>query len=125
MISADKCKHYNGTVNARCGLGIAYESVMVDHDRMVCGSGHEVARSLPCMRKYNPGGATCDKQEFPTPEELAVQEAKDERTTDLMRRGLSSCCESPIDESRVIREGRHKGHGPRFCSKCGRCVLVV
>jgi hypothetical protein len=38
---------------------------------------------------------------------------------------LSPCCEAPIDESRVIRDGCYKGHGPRFCSKCGELVYMV
>jgi hypothetical protein len=42
-----------------------------------------------------------------------------------MKRNVSSCCEAPIDESQVITEGQFKGHGPRYCSKCKRCVYMV
>lgn len=38
---------------------------------------------------------------------------------------LSSCCNAAIDKSHVITSGRHKGHGPRYCSKCGRCLFMV
>lgn len=60
----------------------------------------------------------------PTP---ADREAEIDRILALMERGLSSCCEAPIDTSRVIdRPGhRHHGHGPRTCSKCGGFLFVV
>jgi hypothetical protein len=43
----------------------------------------------------------------------------------LLARGLSPCCEAPIDKSRVIRKGRHRGHGPRICSKCHQLVFFI
>ena len=44
---------------------------------------------------------------------------------ELIAKGFSPCCEAPIDKSRVIAEGRHKGHGARFCSKCKKVVYMV
>lgn len=35
------------------------------------------------------------------------------------------CCNAPIDTSHVIREGRNKNHGPRFCSKCKKLLFMV
>ena len=64
----------------------------------------------------------------------------EERTVDLMLKGLSSCCEAPLDTSKVINSdqlknhgtlfwvinsGQFKNHGPRFCSKCKRLCFVV
>jgi hypothetical protein len=46
-----------------------------------------------------------------------------EKTSDKVK--LSSCCNAPYDESHVIKEGRHKGHGIRYCSKCGRPLFMV
>lgn len=130
---ATRCIHHNGTTNDRCLAGVRYADVAVDHAPIKYrherhgsqGSPYSLSRSLPCMGKYNLGGATCVKLELLSAEEIAADEAAHQRTMDLMRLGLSSCCEAPIDESQVIRSGRHKGHGPRFCSKCRRCVFMV
>jgi len=53
--------------------------------------------------------------------------AKDVQTNeiDLILRGISPCCKAPIDESKVIPRGKYKGHGPRYCSKCRKCVLMA
>jgi hypothetical protein len=48
-----------------------------------------------------------------------------EHAESCIRRGVSACCEAPIDESRVITSGRHKGHGPRICSRCWKIVFMV
>lgn len=45
-----------------------------------------------------------------------------ERTSAL---DLSNCCEAPIDYSQVIEKGRYKNHGPRYCSKCKKCLFMV
>jgi hypothetical protein len=39
--------------------------------------------------------------------------------------GLTACCNAELDQSRVITSGRHAGHGPRMCSKCGKVVFIV
>lgn len=131
-----KCRHFNGTSNGRCEAGVKYESVNVQHEpiryRNLRPGGkpeptvYTISGSLPCADRFNLGGhATCPSYSPLTAEEIAERDAADKRSMDLLRQGLSSCCEAPIDESRVIREGRHKGHGPRYCGKCGRCVFVV
>lgn len=56
----------------------------------------------------------------PKCEENAVERI--ERTSAL---DLSNCCEAPIDYSQVIEKGRYKNHGPRYCSKCNRCLYLV
>ena len=118
------CKHFTGTQNTRCKAGVCYQDVAVDHKPLQAAHG-TVRRSMPCIAKYNPGGAVCEKREEYTDEELAEQEASMKRKHDLMAKGLSDCCEAPIDRSRVIESGRYKGHGPRYCSKCGKCLLIV
>lgn len=76
MKKADKCRHYNGTVNDACDAGVKYVDVRL---------GYGTPRySLPCFaagdhgrgRDYNSLGATCDKCSFPTAEELAIEEAE-------------------------------------------------
>ena len=37
----------------------------------------------------------------------------------------SPCCSVPIDESAVITDGKYKGHGPRYCSKCRAVLFLV
>lgn len=135
-----KCRHFNGISQKRCEAGECYMERRVEHDpiryrhRRLVRGGHprieptvySVGASFPCSPSMNLSGlAACPKYEPKTPEEIAAREAENARMMDLMRRGLSSCCEAPIDERHVIREGPHKGHGPRYCSKCGRCVFMV
>ena len=130
-----KCRHFNGIGQKKCKAGIDYLSKAVDHEPIRYQNAHDgrvrpgvysCCRSFPCGERLNMSGtAKCDKYDPFTAEENAAHEAEIKRSHDLMARGLSSCCEAPIDESQVIRAGRHKGHGPRYCSKCGRCVLIV
>jgi len=67
----------------------------------------------------------CDKYEPLTPEEIDAEIAEHDREIACLLRGVSRCCEAPIDERAVILDGEHKGHGPRFCSKCGNVVFMV
>lgn len=133
-VMATKCRHFSGMQGNSCKAGVRFEDVKLDHDPIKYQYGHNgkprgsvysSSRSFPCLGKYNVGGATCEKRELYTKEEIAAQKADRERMKDLMSRGLTSCCEAPIDESRVIRSGAHKGHGPRFCSKCGKLAFIV
>lgn len=103
------CKHFNGITHGTCRAGVPYDSLP--------------SNSLPCIERFRQPGTDCEKREMPTAEEIAASEAEDARIADCLRRGVSECCEAPLDDSRVIREGRHRGHGGRYCSKCGRCVM--
>jgi hypothetical protein len=58
-------------------------------------------------------------------QEEKQEEADFEKRWELIKSGKSPCCSAPIDESRVIKSGRHKGHGGRFCSQCGKVVFWV
>jgi len=114
-----RCNHFNGLSNKTCDAGVVYETILVPNEPPGMG------KSFPCLRKYNISGATCAKCEYPTAEQLAASKAEESRKYDLLKRGLSHCCEAPINESQVIQSGRHKGHGPRFCSKCGTLLFLV
>lgn len=57
-------------------------------------------------------------------ETLANGENHDE-ITQMMETGLSWCCDAPIETGAVIQSGRHKGHGPRYCSQCNTEVYRV
>jgi hypothetical protein len=65
------CKHYNGLQNKTCKAGVEYDTVIVG--RLTPGF------SLPCMQDRNPQCVTCEKCEFPTPEEIAERKAEMER----------------------------------------------
>ncbi len=67
----------------------------------------------------------CDKYTPLTEQDIRAREAEHERLMDCLRRNVSTCCQAPIDESCVIRDGEHKGHGPRYCSKCKKLVYMV
>lgn len=138
--NAAKCRHFNGTIHDRCEAGVAYELVALAHDPIEYRSGRKRPdgtvkveptvyahrRSIPCLGPdRNFGGASCCRYAPFTAEEIASEEAEFERTFDLMKRGLSSCCEAPFDERAVITSGRHQGHGPRYCSKCGKLAFMV
>lgn len=61
----------------------------------------------------------------PPPGKTAGRADRLEEAADRIGAGLSPCCGAPIDTSRVIKTGRHKNHGPRFCSECRRCCFMV
>jgi hypothetical protein len=104
------CRHFTGTQNDRCEAGISYKEA------------RSAPPKLPCLADE---GETCEKYSAWTQEELDEQEADLKRRMDRMAAGLSGCCEAPLDVSRVIPSGRHKGHGPRYCSKCKKLAFMV
>jgi len=103
-----RCRHFNGLRNDNCEAGIKYN--FSNFMRLTCWGEDEGSCEM-----YSPFSA----------EELAQQEVEFERHMDLLRQGLSGCCEAPIDTSQVIAAGRHKNHGPRFCSKCKKVMFIV
>jgi len=100
-----KCRHFNGLINEKCEAEVRYK----DHSASCC-----FGTTDGCI-SYSP---------FTAAELLKQQEDIDRHLT-LMRKGLSSCCEAPFDTSRVLEAGPYKGHGPRYCSKCGRMCFIV
>lgn len=105
-----KCKHYNGAVHKSCSEQLAG-----------AGDGGIMSR-LPCFGKQT---GHCEKCEPYTEAEIAKEIADSERAMRCIQEGLSSCCEAPLDTRNVITEGRYKGHGPRYCSKCKQIVFMV
>jgi hypothetical protein len=100
-----RCRHFTGIQNETCDAKVKYPHISV----------------LPCYGEHG----ECSGYSPLTVEELAAKEAEQQRHIDLMRQGLSSCCEAPFDTSQVITSGRFKNHGPRFCSKCKRVCFMV
>lgn len=74
-----------------------------------------------CMGK----GGECEKYDTFTQKELQQQEKEMKHAMDCVVRGVSSCCEAEIDHSHQIPDGRHKGHGPHYCSKCKKLAYYV
>lgn len=101
-----KCRHFNGLQNGTCESKIKYPE------------NYEICFGVVW-------GPECEGYIPFTAEELAEKEAKMVRSLELMKVGLSSCCEAPFDTSHVITKGEHKNHGPRFCSKCKTLCFMV
>lgn len=118
------CRHFNGTGCGTCQIGVPYDAVKVLHTPE---QQREFRRSfsIPCRVRMNYLGAACAQFEAFTVEELAAQEAETQRLLDCLNREISPCCEAPFNTSQVIQAGRHKGHSPRFCSKCGKHLFQV
>jgi hypothetical protein len=67
MKKPDKCIHYTGTaINEVCAAGVKYADVT---DKTT------TPHSLPCIGRYNPGGAKCEKCQLPSPGEIEAEEA--------------------------------------------------
>lgn len=110
-----------------CKAGISYYELAKIDELGYIGCGLRT----PCGGE-NPGSGIrgqivqkCDKYEAISKEAIQKEIDGHDRTMKLMMQGLSSCCEAKIDESHVITEGEHKGHGPRFCSKCHKLAYMV
>lgn len=71
------------------------------------------------------GAAFCEKYLPYTEEELRELYEEHERHIAMIIKGISPCCGEPLDTRQVIKSGRHKGHGPRFCPKCGKLAFMV
>ena len=126
------CKHHRATIAIGAIDGGPVCRAGVDRTEMLALDRARDVRRLPCVV---PVRATmgrsvwdplpCALADYPSAEEVAAELAREKRSDELRARGLSDCCEAAIDASRVIVSGRHKGHGPRFCSSCGRCLFMV
>lgn len=102
-----KCKHFWGNrVRYKCLKEHKLDSVVRDE----CFGDKET---------------TCIDYSPPTAEEIAAEDAAITHAIECRAKNISPCCEAPIDESRVIKSGRYKGHGGRYCSKCGKCIFFV
>ena len=109
-----RCRHFNGMINDTCNVGVEYISV---RDTSTAPYGY------PC---FSEGSLLCEHKQLYSEEELLAQDAQAKLDSELLSKGLSLCCKAPIDNRCVIPPGSpHAGHGPRFCSKCGKIVFIV
>lgn len=107
-----RCIYFNGVVNNKCKKNIEYKCLVVDGKTML---------EIPCIA----GGDLCEHY-TPTPlEDIIKRDEEIHSAVELWNKGLSDCCEAPIDKSHVIKEGRNKGHGRYICSKCKKIIFVV
>lgn len=108
-----KCRNFNGFTNhTACKVGVDYKDAK---DETSCPYSSTCFGENDLCGQYNPY----------TPEELAQQDAETKRRSELIRQGVSPCCEAAIDISRVVTSGRYAGHGSRYCSKCGGMLFTV
>lgn len=94
-----KCRHFNGVQNKTCEAGICYKSIQVD-------------QPLPCIKKYAIG-ATCEKYEEPTEEEVRERSEQIKRAINRVK--------ATIPLMRKIKD-EHKGNdwnGIEVCPVCG------
>lgn len=126
----DKCVHFTGIPHCdrdanKCEAGVNYHALMrVDElGRNGC------ALRIPCTGStgITRGEAIepCEKYQVPTEEEIQAKLDEHQRLIDCLMNHVSQCCGAEINESEVIQDGPHKGHGPRYCSECGKCVFMV
>ena len=108
------CFHYTGLPGFAGNPDVCKAGV--DIRALVGGPDAGWARRMPCTPPYRPGDESvpCEKFRAHTDEEIDAEEAKIEESLAKLMRGVSQCCEAPIDESQVITSGPYKGHGPRF-----------
>lgn len=79
------CKHYDsgyergvrkGTPPDHCKAGVRYKDVAIEGEWKYRNEGSDAVythgRCIPCHAQYNFAGATCDKAEFATEEEIAA-----------------------------------------------------
>ena len=126
------CKHHTPTVSVGRIDGGPVCAAGVDRTAMLAADRDGLVRRLPCVvpvsvtmgrGRWEP--LPCVHADYPSPDDVAAEAARDKRSDELRARGLSDCCEAAIDERAVITAGRNKGHGPRFCSACKRCLYMV
>ena len=107
------CKYWTGIINDKCEFGIKWRE--------------ELKNARTCIGKDD--GIKCNNFTLRTPEEIKEEQNKIDKavakSVKMLKTKKSDCCNAPIDESRVIKKGRHKGHGGRYCSKCKRCLYWV
>lgn len=124
---ADKCVHFNGVMNDRCRAGVAYVDVRADspepiryrHANGIASSPETVytmRSSLPCHVSSNLCGATCDKQQLPTPEEVAAKVGAHQRDIE----GLFTARAAIV--KRIAANG--KSDGVMDCPVCGKLLSL-
>lgn len=128
-----RCKHVTSEPSKyrdkkiKCKAGVSYyELAKIDElGSFGCGLRNPCGGKKPGSIDNGETIQLCEKYESLSEQEIQKRIDDFKRSDRLMMQGLSSCCEAPIDESRVITEGQHKNHGPRFCSKCKKLVFMV
>ena len=120
----DKCVHFNGEQNPACKAGVCYADVKVRHDKL---GPYGRTISLPCLKSRNVIGeraCRCPKARFPSNDEARQMAVARLRELDLIGKGLSVCCEAPVDH-RDTDTGRPQSRGTHRCSACRRLAYSV
>lgn len=121
------CRHFNGTVNNICKAEQVYDTIAKKAELGLAGS----MLRIPCtgreMGSEERGHIVqeCNCYEPTSREEVEADQKLMDYAMDCLRKGITSCCEAKVDKSHVIIDGPHKGHGPRYCSKCGKLAFMV
>jgi hypothetical protein len=105
------CAHFNGIQHERCKAGVKYKELPDD----ARGIG-----KFPCLAQHN--ASKCAHHRLPTREGVQAEIDEIDRAETLFNQGLSPCCGAELDRSRLISDGRFKGSGWVYCSKCKKSV---
>jgi len=111
-----KCRHFEGALR-QCAAGIMPGTPIPCYGTDISLAWGNETNKTPVDQ--------CPQYCPRTEADLAAEDERRARMLRLMSEGKSACCEAPLDTSRVITSGCHKGHGPRFCSKCGALSFMV
>jgi hypothetical protein len=129
-----RCKHWDCDMrnvhkdrNVKCSAGVSiYELIKIDELGLTgCMLRHPCSGKRQGSKERSQTVQRCDLYKAISDEEIQNRIDEIHQFEENMMKGLSNCCQAPIDESHVITKGRHKGHGPRFCSKCKRLAYMV
>jgi hypothetical protein len=126
MQNKNRCVHFRAIhYNDSCEAGVNFNELMRVKElgrtgcmmRLPCTGRTGVTRGIPVE--------PCNKYQPLTEADIQKEIDMLKRAVKCLKDDVSSCCNAPIDKSRVIQRGKHKGHGPRYCSKCKSVVYVV
>lgn len=96
---AGKCVHFNGLSNDRCKVGIAYEQFRIEGSSMLTTS--------PCFKG---GTLHCDKQQFPTEDEVLDQIRNHEECWEKIKKARA--------EIVAVTKGQRGRYGSVECPNC-------
>ncbi len=113
--------------SVKCKAGVSYYDLCKVKECGLTGCGLR----YPCLgaeigsTRHGQIVEPCSKYLPMSDEEIQSRVDEWKKVTDCLGKNISPCCNAEINESRVIKKGKYKGHGPRYCNKCKKVVFMV